>query len=324
MAAKRTEPAADGRRAQQQPPHTRRRKPTLSIIGAGRLGTALAIALDRCGYRIEALVARRLGHARRAASLIRGGTLALTAKQLALLPPSDLLFITTPDDAVLSSARDLAATVSIGSRQRRTALHTSGALSSTVLSPLHEAGFHVGSMHPLVSVSDPLSGAESLQEAFYCVEGDASAVRAARAIVRSLGGQSFSINTEDKALYHAAAVMSSGHVVALIDIAIEMLVGCGLTPSRARSVLMPLLRSTLENLSALEPADALTGTFARADIATVRSHLRALREHSPHEALAAYRLLGQRSLRLAEKKGMDATALKAITLTLKDDDGSES
>jgi predicted short-subunit dehydrogenase-like oxidoreductase (DUF2520 family) len=313
MVAERQEPAAQGRTGRR--PHARG-KPRVSIIGAGRLGTALALALYRRGYRIEAVVARRLNHARRAAAFSASGTRALTPQQLDLLPPSDLLFITTPDDAIASTARDLAAATSTDHR-RRIALHTSGALSSNILSPLRDAGFSTGSMHPLVSVSDPVSGAQSLREAFYCVEGDGTAVGAARRLVRDLGGQSFSINARDKALYHAAAVMASGHVVALSDLAIGMLVDCGLNARRARSVLMPLLHSTIENLSAHDPAGALTGTFARADVATVRRHLQALLEHGSHEALAAYTLLGQRSLELAKSNGADEALLKEIALMMK-------
>lgn len=318
MAAKRErkEAVAQERRSRQKPLKPKR-KTTISIIGAGRLGTALAIALSSRGYSIEAVVARRLRHARRAAGLIQSHPRALTSVQLDLLPPSDLLFITTPDDAIHATAVQLVRSTTSGNDRQRTALHTSGALSSSVLNCLRDTGFHVGSMHPLVSVSDPASGAESLDKAFYCVEGDTAAVRAARTLVRDLGGHSFSINTRDKALYHAAAVMASGHVVALLDVAIEMLVHCGLNPRRARAVLMPLLASTLENLSMHEPARVLTGTFARADLVTVRKHLDTLHQLSSPDALAAYTLLGQRSLQLAEANGANAVALKQIELELK-------
>ena len=316
MAAERERQEAVVQRRRSRKSLKPKRKITISIIGAGRLGTALALALASRGYSIEAVVARRLNHARRAADLIQSHPRALTGAQLDLLPPSDLFFITTPDDAIQTTAVQLAASMS-GSDRQRTALHTSGALSSSILKSLQDAGFTVGSMHPLVSVSDPASGAESLHRAFYCVEGGTAAVRAARTLVRDLGGHSFSINTRDKALYHAAAVMASGHVVALFDIAIEMLVHCGLNPRRARAVLLPLLQSTLENLSKHEPARALTGTFARADLATTRKHLNALRSQTTSDALAAYTLLGQRSLQLAEINGADAVALKQIELVLK-------
>jgi predicted short-subunit dehydrogenase-like oxidoreductase (DUF2520 family) len=171
-------------------------------------------------------------------------------------------------------------------------------------------------MHPLVSVSEPVHGAESLREAFYCIEGDPAAARLARKVVRDLGAQSFAVGAADKALYHAAAVMSSGHLTALFDLATQMLAHCGLTEKLARAVLLPLVRSTIENLSTRPPARALTGTFARADLATMRRHLAALRSVADAEALAAYVLLGQRSLRLAAKNGVNEQSLKAMARVL--------
>ena len=307
---------------------TMKRKPTISFIGAGRLGTALARALAACGYTIEAVVSRTVRHAGRSAELVGTHPLALRSTQLDKLPRSDILFITTPDDAIAEVAAELAATVnsragkvkSIGKgkgNRGRTALHASGALSSEVLASLRDVGFATGSMHPLVSVSDPVHGAKSLGSAFFCVEGSTGAVRVARSMVRALGAQSFSISSDDKALYHAAAVMASGHTTALFDIAMEMLARCGLTKSRARAVLLPLLRSTLENLYTTDPAHALTGTFARADTVTVQRHLAALRSQKLPEALAAYLLLGQRSLQLAKSAGALSRDLQKIGQALK-------
>ena len=312
---------AGQKRAREARPSHNQPITTISLVGAGRLGTALALSLARRGYRIESVVARRLSHARRAAQLVGGDTQALSATRLDSLPLSDLLLITTPDDSIEQVAACLAASaVSTGRKgQRRTALHCSGALSSDILSSLRDAGFSVGSMHPLVSISDPVHGAERLRGAYYCVEGERSAVRVARELVRDLEGRSFSINRSDKALYHAAAVMASGHMVALFDIALEMLARCGLTEKRAQAVLLPLVQSILGNIRERDPAHALTGTFARADTATMRRHLDALRSGEADDALEAYRLLGRRSLRLAEKNGVDAEALKEIRRVLEED-----
>ena len=309
-----------------------RRGPRVAIVGAGRMGTALALALGGCGYEILALFARRAGRARRAAKLLGTKALALSVEELDRLPPADLLFITTPDDAIAETARLLTATatlshattVSAGSPRRRArtrvALHASGALSSEELAPLRERGYAVGSLHPLVSVSDATAGAAALRGSFYCIEGDAAALRVARRLVRDLGGESFSISARDKPLYHAAAVITSGHTVALFDLAARLLARCGLSERRARAVLLPLLQSTLDNLSTRSPAQALTGTFARGDAATVRKHLDALaraQEGDDDEAFAVYALLGRRSLRLAEEAGADATALNEIAHALK-------
>jgi predicted short-subunit dehydrogenase-like oxidoreductase (DUF2520 family) len=296
-----------------------KREITVSIIGAGRLGTALALALDSRGYVVEALVTRRVRRAQKSSRLFPGSVLALSETQLAELPASKLILIAAPDDIIPSVAGRLAIAQN-GMRQGRTVLHTSGALSSEVLTPLRDVGFHVGSMHPLISVSASISGAANLSGAFFCLEGDDAAVRAARQVVRDLGGHSFTIDTRHKPLYHAAAVMASGHMTALFDIALEMLVHSGLSPQRAREILLPLIASTVSNLSANEPARALTGTFARADITTVQRHLDVLRQLPSRDALDAYTLLGRRSVLLAKKSGADATALREVTTKLKETD----
>ena len=292
-------------------------KPTISIIGAGRLGTALALALASKGYPIAALATRRVANARKSISLaaLPSQTLALDADQLEQLPPGDLVLITTPDDVIADIARNFAK-LRRSARHRATFLHTSGALSSAVLSPLAKAGFHTGSMHPLVSISLPKAGAGALHGAFYCVEGDSVAMRFAKMIVRDLNGTAFTIKPESKALYHAAAVMASPHMVALFDLATELLAGCGLSRKAARQVLLPLLESTVNNLKASPPQKALTGTFARGDVATVKRHLEALSGNAHSEALRIYKVLGLRSLQLAGKKGIDAK-VKQINELLK-------
>ncbi len=293
-------------------------KPSVSIVGSGRLGQALAIALRSSGYPILALVARRATHARKAAALINKlerPILALGADQVHELPASDLILITTPDDAIKSTAEALANSQK-HARRGQTVLHTSGALASDVLSPLADLGFHTGSLHPLVSVNEPDAGAKALRGAFYCLEGDKAALKLARLIVSDLKGTSFSIQPKNKALYHAAAVMASGHFIALFDLATEMLVSCGLSQKSARRILMPLVESTVNNLKVSGPQRALTGTFARGDFATVQRHLEAFSQKQFAEELEVYKLLGLRSIQLADKAGLEPQVLKQIKTAL--------
>ena len=288
------------------------------------MGTALGLALKAIGYQVEVVVSQKPAHARRAAQAIGGSTLGLSARQLSRLNPtqldrlsnSSLALIATPDDAIAEVAGQLAMVFkSLGprkARSRRIAMHTSGALTAEVLRPLQEAGFATGSLHPLVSISDSRSGAKSFARAFFSVEGDPAAVRLAKSIIRDFGGQAFTIEARHKSLYHAAAVMASPHLVALYDIAREMLARCGFTPSRARQVLLPLMESTIANLSRQNPATALTGTFKRGDVATARRHLAAMKSEGLGNALAAYQLLGKRSIGLARKAGVKKSELDEI------------
>ena len=277
------------------PDAKRKQKPPVSIIGAGRLGTTLALALADKSYPIRSMVARRAASARKAAKLLDpldDAVQVLPAKNLGSLLAADLFLITTPDDQIAHVASELAR---LQTPRRATALHTSGALSAEVLAPLRKRGWSTGSIHPLISATGSTT---VLDGAFWSVEGDKTALRVAKTIVRDLGGKSFSIRSEDKPLYHAAAVMSAGNVVALFDVALEMLVQCGLTRTTARTVLLPLLASTVRNLETKDPADALTGTFARGDLETVKRHLKALKINT--DALELYRLLGKRSLKLTK------------------------
>jgi predicted short-subunit dehydrogenase-like oxidoreductase (DUF2520 family) len=216
------------------------------------------------------------------------------------LRSADVFLITTPDDQIAGVAGELS-----GISAKAIALHTSGALSAEALAPLRKNGWRTGSIHPLISVSE---GDATLQGAFWSIEGDNAALRVAKSMVRDLGGKSFSIRSEDKPLYHAAAVMASGNVVALFDVALEMLSECGLTRKTARNVLLPLIASTVHNLETKEPVDALTGTFARGDVETVKRHLEALKYNE--DALELYRLLGRRSLKLTKKHPQITRILK--------------
>ena len=286
------------------PDAKRKQKPSVSIIGTGRLGTALSVALLRRGYSIESLVSRRAQKARHAAGLLDGKPQVLAAKQLPSLRLADVFLITVPDDQIAGVAAQLS-----GLEFHATALHTSGALSADVLAPLRKHGWHTGSVHPLISVSDTDA---TLDGAFWSVEGDAAALRMGKAIVRDLGGQSFSIRSEDKPLYHAAAVMVSGNVVALFDVALEMLMQCGLSRKNARAILLPLIASTVRSLQTKDTAQALTGTFSRGDVETVKRHLAALKKSELPDALELYRLLGQRSLKVTGKHPQITQILKSV------------
>jgi predicted short-subunit dehydrogenase-like oxidoreductase (DUF2520 family) len=280
---------------------------SVTVVGVGRLGGALALALSRGGYSVRALVHPGRSNVADIAAGIEVAPLVLPTFDAAAAA-SDIVLLTTPDPAIGAAAGEIRAFI----RKGTVVLHTSGSLSSDVLAPLAGSNASLGSFHPLISVADPIAGADLFSGAYFCVEGDDGAVDNGREMARKLGGKSFAVAAADKALYHAAAVMTAGHVVALVDTAMGVLGECGLSLDEAKEVLMPLLRSTAENLSRSSPAEALTGSFARGDLDAVGRHIQAFREHSLIEELEIYKLIGLRSAEIAERAGGDREVIEAI------------
>ncbi|MEJ7701476.1 MAG: Rossmann-like and DUF2520 domain-containing protein [Pyrinomonadaceae bacterium] len=272
---------------------------SVSIIGVGRLGGALAIALARKKYNIENLFFKNKSKTD-ISQFINSQPVKLFENEYSQIA-SETIFITTRDSEIEKVADHLAKKL----RCLPFIFHTSGSLSSKNLKVLKAIGCKVGSVHPLASISDAVSGAEHFAGAYFCVEGDPEAVLAAEKLVRDLGGKSFSIETKYKALYHASAVTACGHLVALIDVAIEMLTKCGLKEAHAQEILMPLVKSTIENLNTQKPSEALTGTFARADVETFENHLQIMKKTVSKDVLEVYLQLGFRSLHLAGEQGAD-------------------
>lgn len=272
---------------------------SVSIVGVGRVGGALALSLPSDRYRIANLVSRDVSLAGAIARKLVSQASVSSLNDHATIE-SDVVFITTQDGNIISAAEQISTQV-IGTP---TIFHTSGACDSTVLSVLKAKGCSTGSIHPLVSISSAELGPERFPGSYFCVEGDEDAVTLAIRVVGDLGGRPFPIDTRFKTLYHAAAVTACGHLVALFDAAVEMMTKCGLTSDESKQILLPLVTSTVKNLNEQSTAAALTGTFARADTETFTRHLTALNENVSDSLLEIYLLLGERSLELAAKQGV--------------------
>jgi predicted short-subunit dehydrogenase-like oxidoreductase (DUF2520 family) len=258
---------------------------SLAIIGAGRVGRALGRRLREQGWKIGAVVTRSEASARRAVRFIGAGKACagMTRQILA----SQVILIATPDDKIAVVARELAR---IGEEELRgkIVLHTSGALDSSVLEALRARGAAVGSMHPLQSFSGV--SVPSMDGRVFTIEGETQAVPVARRIARALGGSPVRIAGSKKLLYHAAAAMAAGHVLAVEEAATQLLLSLGMKRSEAVRALLPLTRQVLENFETLGPRAAWTGPLSRGDFQVVRAHLDALKA-SPKEFAQAYEAL---------------------------------
>src|SRR5262245_12029325 len=196
----------------------------ISIIGAGRLGRSLGRRLRERGWKIHSVVTRSQTTARRAVRSIGGGHARRAITAEAFLAP--VVLIAVPDSAIRQVAEQLAEAAGAGDARRRFILHTSGSFSSDILLPLRKLGASVGSLHPLQSFSGV--GAPELEGRLFAIEGDAGAVRVARQLARTLGGQVMLLDPAAKPLYHAAASLAAGLLLADFEAAVQIFVSLGM------------------------------------------------------------------------------------------------
>lgn len=286
----------------------------VAIVGIGRLGGALALALSGKGYDVAYLVHRTRKIAELVASEISPRPILIgETAGLGEYDP-DIVIITTGDPEIGLVADQLCTTL----KGRPTILHTSGSLSSKILSGLADIGCSIGSIHPLLSVSSHRIGDDAFEGAYFCVEGDAVGHAVGVELAAALGGMPFVVDSEWKSLYHAAAVMTCGHVTALIDVANTMIGKCGIKGQDPNKIFLPLIESTIENIKTQGTAAAITGSFARADAGAVVRHIQAIKSEMDCETLEIYRLLGEMSLRIAESNGVDPELTMQVRETIQE------
>lgn len=265
-------------------------KPAIVILGAGRLGAALACLAKDCGYPVAAVTT---GHQETAAAFSQATGIPACRGNAAAAAQGDMILLTVPDRILPVVLAELIA----GQRLRpgQVLLHTSGVLTGEALAAARQFGTAVGSMHPLQSFADLETARRNLAGSAVAIDGDPAAVNAASRLARDLGGRILRVPPEERVLYHAAACIASNYLVALLHTAEKLLSRWTADEQDALQALLPLINGTLRNVARQGTGAALTGPIVRGDAATVARHLQAL----PEEVLPVYKLLGQEVLQLA-------------------------
>jgi predicted short-subunit dehydrogenase-like oxidoreductase (DUF2520 family) len=281
-------------------------QPRVTIIGAGRMGQGLGLALKRRGYKVV-LVNRGPRDVLAPLVLHQGSRAEATSG-------SELVLIATPDDAISAVAAELAAERAVTRDQ--VVLHLSGLLDRTALAALEESGAGCGSFHPLQSVAEPGTAAERLKGAFVGIEGDERALIAAERLANTLRMIPVRIPAEAKPAYHAAAAFVANYTVALVGVAERLARAAGVAPDIAARIYLPLLGGAVANLTSLGPAASLTGAVRRGDVQTIQTHLEAL---SPEDR-KLYRTVGRAAVALAREAGLSDSAASKVDAVLLDGD----
>jgi predicted short-subunit dehydrogenase-like oxidoreductase (DUF2520 family) len=246
-----------------------KRKWSVTIVGPGSLGGALAVALHSAGYKVSEVVYRR--DQRRAQAVGRRSCAKAVRVDQARLG-GDVIWLCVGDGEIAGTAKALADRTAW---EGKVVFHSSGALASGELKPLKGRGAKVASVHPMMSF---VRGAGATFEGVpFALEGDGSAKRVAAGIAKALGGTSFELKGKDKALYHALGAFSSPLLIAHLAAAEKIGKKLGLKPEQTRRAIAPILRKTLRNYLDYGPAAALSGPMTRGDVQTIQRNLEALK-----------------------------------------------
>lgn len=245
---------------------------SIAVVGPGRLGATLAAALERAGYNVSTVGRDQLGDS---------------------ADTDDLIFLTVPDSAIAGVA------ASLQWRPGQWVVHCSGAIGREALGAAEAAGAVAGCFHPLQTFPsrEPQPGRFA---GIACgIEASEPLGTALERIAKDLGSRPFRLDGVDRALYHAAAVVASNHVIALANAASRLWELAGVKGVSGREALSPLMNAAAQNVAAMELADALTGPVVRGDVATVARHLDAL--DADAELRELYRRLSLELLRITPR-----------------------
>lgn len=290
---------------------------TVGIISAGRVGTALGVALERAEHVVVACSAISNQSRERAANRLPD-TAVLPVQDVAAR--AELLLLAVPDAELVALISGLAATDAV--RPGTIVVHTSGMNGVGVLEPLtaqgciplaiHPAMTFTGSDEDIARLPDTCFGVTALDEIGYAI---------GQALVLEIGGEPFRVREDARMLYHSALAHASNHLATVVLDAVEALRSAlrgqellgqelvGDAPGGlAERIVGPLARASMEN--ALQRGQAaLTGPVARGDAAAVAGHLRALGEVEP-ELAQAYRSV---SLRTAQRAHAPKDVFEVLT-----------
>lgn len=267
--------------------------PSVTIIGTGAVGTALADLFSRHGYELRSVWNSRFGRV-----ISQDGTESLVPKNIPAAGHEigELLFITTPDDLISEVAAALAGTsINWGGKY---VVHCSGNLSSEECSVLQKKGAFTASMHPIQTfrkgdIKDHFKGI------YVSVEGDKQVVAILLPIIKLMGASPLQLRPDQKRDLHIAAVFGSNYLVALLHQTEKLLQEAQLKDGL--KILEPIIRQTVENVFEKGTVNSLTGPVSRGDAGSVKKHIGAFK--TDEQSKAIYKIMGTIALDITKKRG---------------------
>ncbi len=259
---------------------------TVALVGPGRAGTTIALALLDHDVEVVAVAGRAPDAGSTATAAVALSSRAALVSEVGR--GADLVIIATPDRAIDQAALTTAPSL----EKHALVIHLAGSRGLDAFQRLREQrpDVRVGALHPLQSFPSASAGLERLPGAWAAVAGDPMTTE----IAQLLGLRTFELPDSERVRYHAAAVVASNHLVALLGQVERLAQSCGVPFEAFRS----LVQASVDNAFVLGPAEALTGPISRGDLTTVEQHLLAL---DPGDR-DAYRALAREAARLTGRR----------------------
>jgi len=271
--------------------------PKVAIIGSGRVGSSIGMALHERGYPIASVINRSGASALALAKTVHCKTVSTQISDIN--PASEIVIIAVSDNA-LEVTVDALLTARKLRWKKLFVAHVSGAASSRILRPAEKLGAIIASMHPIQTFPKSRKRT-SVKGIYFGIEGSPAGIERAERIVLDLGARSITVSEELKPLYHAACVYASGYLIVMLN-AIGQLSRLVQERTPWTDVFGPLMTSAMENAIRQSPAAALTGPVVRGDLPAIDRHVKALASKAP-QLLPLYLVAGIEAARILLEGG---------------------
>ncbi|MCB2296859.1 Rossmann-like and DUF2520 domain-containing protein [Clostridium tagluense] len=263
----------------------------IGFIGCGKVGFSLGKYFSLKGITLSGYYSKFYKDAKEASKFTNSKAYENIND---LARDSSIIFITTPDDSI----HEVLQRLSNLDLTNKIICHTSGSLTSSIFLDINNSDAFAYSIHPIFPFSDKYNSYKTLQNACFSIEGPEAHIPVLKDFIQYLGNKSFTINKEDKALYHLASVTVSNLVLSLINTGCSYLSQCGLSENDALQALLPLIQNNIDNIKTKGFISSLTGPIERNDLNTVKQHIGAV----PTVDVKTYKNLSLKLLSLSQKK----------------------
>lgn len=258
---------------------------TISFIGAGNVALRFSLALAEVGYEIDTIYNRSEKNMNKVVkALQRNGCSARPSFSISDTFHSDIVIIAISDNSISEVVESIAYRYREDSIDRFPIfLHTSGATSIDVFSPLQQLGAKCGVLYPLMTLNKnknvEFKDVPLLLECSDCAIEDVL-----DEIATKLGSEHYFYTSEQRLRMHVAAVFTCNFVNYILNLGFSVI-------GRDHPLLLPSTLESVRNCFLHNPDVALTGPARRGDFVTIEKHLELLDNLGMEQQKEIYTLL---------------------------------